>query len=324
MPKLLFLSRKDLESILKFEEVIEVVKQGFLAFHRGEAPAYPVVREFLRKYEGIFGIKSGFVKTGDYLGFKAGGYWKDNPLRGIPGHQSLIVLYNPATGIPQAVMDGNFITIIRTGAVGAIASKHLARSNSKTAAIIGCGVQGKIQLIALRTNFILSEIRCYDSIPENAERFAAAMSIPGSPVQFIAQVEEAIRGVDIVVTTTPSTKPILFNQWISDGTHINAMGADTKGKQEIDPALYRRSKVVVDDFKQCSELGETQHNIAFVRTQGIYAQLGEVLSGEKPGRENLHEITLFDATGIAFQDLVTAGLAFNLAKDKTIGIWVEL
>lgn len=324
MEKLLFLSRKNLESMLRLNEVIEAVKQGFLCFHRGEALAYPVVREFLPKYEGIFGIKSGFVETGDYLGFKAGGYWKDNPKKGIPGHQSLIVLYDPETGVPQSVVDGNFITIIRTGAVGAIASTYLARKNSRSAAIIGCGTQGRIQLTALRMNFDLPDVRCYDSVAESSKTYAEAMSIPGSPVKCFKHPEEAVKGSDIVVTTTPSTEPIVIDHWVSKGTHINAMGADTKGKQEIDIKLYQKSKIVVDDFRQCSELGETQHNLDFVRTQGIHAQLGEIIAGEKPGRENDDEITLFDATGIAFQDLVTAGLALSLAKEKRIGTWVEL
>jgi alanine dehydrogenase len=324
MPKLLFLSRKELESLLTLKDVIEVVECGFISFHRGEALAYPVVREFLGKYEGIFGIKSGFVKSRDYLGFKAGGYWKDNPKKGIPGHQSLIILYDPETGVPQAVMDGNFITIIRTGAVGAIASKYLARKDSKIAAIIGCGTQGRIQLTALRMNFNLSDVRCYDSIQENAKTYAEGMSIPRSPINPCTHPEDTVRGADIVVTTTPSMKPIVRAEWVSKGTHINAMGADTKGKQEIYPELFQKSKVVVDDYKQCSELGETQHNLDFVKNHGIHAQLGEVILGEKPGRENDNEITLFDATGIAFQDLVTAGLALSLAKEKKLGTWVEL
>lgn len=324
MPKILFLSRKDLESLLNFKGVIEAVEQGFHSFHRNEALTYPVVREFLGKYEGIFGIKSGFVKNRDYLGFKAGGYWENNPQLGIPAHQSLIVLYEPKTGVPQAVMDGNFITIIRTGAVGAIASKYLARKNSKIATIMGCGTQGRIQLTALRTYFNLSDVRCYDANREYSTTYAKEMSTSDSSVRSFSQPEDAVRGTDILVTTTPSMRPIILDQWVSKGTHINAIGADTKGKQEIDPKLYQRSKVVVDDLKQCSELGETQHNLDFVRSHGIHAQLGEILSGEKSGRENDDEITLFDATGLAFQDLVTAGLALTLAKEKKMGTWVEV
>lgn len=309
---------------MTLKEVVRVVEEAFVSFYRGEALAFPVVREFLGKYEGIFGIKSGFVKSRDYLGFKAGGYWKDNPKKGIPGHQSLIVLYDPETGVPLTAMDGNLITIIRTGAVGAIASKCLARRDSSVAAIIGCGVQGRVQLTALRENFRVKKVRCYDSIRERAEAFVKEMSLPDSPADLSVLPEEAVRAADIVVTTTPSMEPIVRAEWVSKGTHINAMGADTKGKQEIYPDLYQKSKVVVDDFRQCSELGETQHNMEFVRVHGIHAQLGEILSGNKKGRENDDEITLFDATGIAFQDLVTAGLAFALAKEIGTGTWVEL
>jgi alanine dehydrogenase len=324
MPKLLFLSRKELESLLDLRNVINVVKEGFVSFHQGKVEVFPVVREFLRKYQGIFGIKSGFVSSTDYLGFKAGGYWKNNPKKGIPGHQSLVVLYSPETGIPQAVMDGNFITIIRTGAVGALAAQCLARKDSSVAAILGCGTQGRIQLTALREVFRLRNVRCYDSVHENARLLATEMSTPENRIVPCSRPEEAVTGADIIVTTTPSMEPIVRAEWVSKGAHINAMGADTKGKQEIYPELYQKSKVVVDDLRQCSELGETQHNLDFVRTRGIYAQLGEILSGNKPGRENDEEITLFDATGIAFQDLVTAGLALALAKEKKMGTWLEL
>jgi alanine dehydrogenase len=324
MGRLLFLSRNDLESLLKLNDVIAVVEEGFLSLYRGDAVAYPVVREPLEKYEGIFGVKSGFVKAKNFLGFKAGGYWKDNPKRGIPAHQSLIVLYDPETGVPQAVMDGNFITIIRTGAVGAIASRHLARQHSGVAAVVGCGIQGRIQLEALRTNFTLRDIRCYDSDPKIAERYAQDMSTDNSTVKCFLQLENAVKGADIIVTTTPSTKPVVLASWVGKGAHINAIGADTKGKQEIDPRLYQRSKVVVDDIKQCQELGETQHNLDFVKSRGVYAELGEILSGEKPGREYEEEITLFDATGIAFQDLVTAGLAMGRAVDQGVGTRITL
>jgi alanine dehydrogenase len=324
MPKLLFLSRKDLESLLDLREVIKIIEEAFVSFHRGDALAFPVVREFLEKYQGIFGIKSGYVKSKDYLGFKAGGYWKNNPKKGIPGHQSLIVLYNPETGVPMGVMDGNFITMVRTGAVGAIAARFLARKDSKVAAIIGCGTQGRVQLTALRGEFRLSSVRCYDSYKESAEIFAKEMSVPGSPVNPCVDPEQAVKESDIVVTSTPSVKPILRAEWVSKGTHINAMGSDTKGKQEIYPDLYQKSKIVLDDFRQCSELGETQHNLTFVKNYGFHAQLGEILSGNKPGRENDEEITLFDATGIAFQDLVTAGLSIALAKERSMGTWVEL
>jgi ornithine cyclodeaminase/alanine dehydrogenase-like protein (mu-crystallin family) len=150
------------------------------------------------------------------------------------------------------------------------------------------------------------------------------MSITDSPVVHLAQPEHAVDGADIVVTTTPSTKPVLYDGWISQGTHISAMGADTKGKQEVDPKLYQKCKVMVDDLRQCSVLGETQHNLDFVKSHGIHAQLGEIVSGEKGGREKDDEITLFDATGIAFQDLVTAGLALSLAQEKKVGTWVDL
>ncbi len=319
MPEITILGEEDLKQMITLEQVFPLVEKGFASYYRGGFIPFPVVREKVDKYEGIFGIKSGYVADDDLLGFKSGGYWKNNPTRGIPGHRSVIVLFDPETGNAQAVMDGNFITTIRTGAVGAIAAKYLARNNSKTAAIIGCGTQGRMQLTALKWILPVRGFRCYDLAQKNAEEFAKEMSTRECSVQPFSSPEDAIKGADVVVTTTPSEKWIVSSDWIEPGMHISAMGADTKGKQEIDPALFDRAKIVVDSMVQCKELGEMQHALDLVEKGGVHAELGEIIAGDKPGRSDDTEITLFDATGIAFQDLVTAGLALKLSKEKGIG-----
>lgn len=319
MPEIIILNEQDLEQIITLEQVINLVERGFSSYYRGGFTPFPVVREKINTYEGIFGIKSGYVTDGDLLGFKAGGYWKNNPSLGIPAHRSVILLFDPQTGNARSIMDGNFITTIRTGAVGAIAAKYLARKNSQVAAIIGCGTQGRMQLRALKWVLPIGDIRCYDISLKNAEAFAEEMSSQDCPVKRCSSPEEAVKGADVVVTTTPSEKWIVSSDWIEPGMHISAMGADTKGKQEIDPGLFTRVKIVVDSLEQCKQLGEMQHAPEIVEKGGIYAELGEITAGEKSGRSDNSEITLFDATGIAFQDLVTAGLALKISVEKGIG-----
>ena len=216
-------------------------------------------------------------------------------------------------------MDGNFITTIRTGAVGAIAAKYLARKNSKVGAILGYGTQGRMQLTALKWVLPIRDVRCYDISPKNAEVFAKEMSSQDCTGKWVSSPEEAGKGADVVITTTPSERWIVSSEWIDPGMHISAMGADTKGKQEIDPDLFTRAKIVVDSIAQCKGLGEMQHASDLVEKGGIDAELGEITSGEKSGRSGNREITLFDATDIAFQDVVTAGLALKLSVIKSIG-----
>jgi alanine dehydrogenase len=319
MPEIIILSEKDLKQIITLEEVVKLVESEFSAYYRGGFIPFPVVREKIDKYEGIFGIKSGYVINDDLLGFKAGGYWKNNPVRGIPAHRSVVLLFDPQTGNIRAVMDGNFITTIRTGAVGAIAAKYLAKRDSKVATIIGCGAQGRMQLTVLKWFLPVKNIRCYDIRPECAEELAKEMSSQRCIVQSFSSPEEAVDGADVIVTTTPSESWIVSSDSIEPGMHISAMGADTKGKQEIDPVLFGRAKIVADSIEQCRQLGEMQHAPDLVKSGGVYAEIGEIITGEKPGRVNDSEITLFDATGIAFQDLVTAGLALKLSKERGIG-----
>jgi len=222
------------------------------------------------------------------------------------------------------MMDGNFITVIRTGAVGAIAAKYLARRSSETAAILGCGTQGRVQLAALKKVLSLKSVKCFDNLTERAEDFAVEMGSDECRVVVVSSPEDALREADVIVTTTPSEKWIVANEWITPGMHISAMGADTRGKQEIDPLLFSRARIVVDSLEQSQQLGEMQHVPEWIGNSCIYATLGEVVAGEKKGRFEENDITLFDATGIAFQDLVTAGLALERAVATKIGTWVKI
>ncbi len=326
MAELLFLSRKDIEGLLALKKVIPAIEAGFGQDARSEVITFPVVRESLEDTGGIFGIKSGYLGKQKLLGYKAGGYWKNNVEKGIPGHQSLIVLYHPETGIPKAVLDGNFITIIRTGAAGAIAAKYLARKDARRVGVIGTGVQGRIQALGLREVLSVEEIIGYDMNKQSVDDFVKQLEPHFPKVRIARSPEEAVEGRDILITATPSYRFIVKAEWVKPGLHMNAIGADTKGKQELEPSILPKAKIVVDNLLQSKTIGECQHAISLglINESMIHAELGEIVIGKKPGRTSPEEITLFDATGVAFQDLIAAGLAYDLALRQKVGFRLSL
>jgi alanine dehydrogenase len=326
MAEVLIINRSEMEKLLTLEALLPVIERAFVAFTDGQTVAYPVVREPVSAHRGIFGIKSGYLMEEGVIGLKAGGFWLDNPDAGLTRHQSTTVMFDPATGLPTAFMDGNHITAIRTAAVGALAARELARQDARTAAILGCGMQGVGQAEALCLVRPIEEIRAFDIVPENVEQFGESLRPLGVEVKACSDALEAVRGADIVVTVTPAKEPILRSDWIEKSVHVSAFGADTRDKNEVEAALFRRAKVVVDDVTQATTLGDTHHAVdqGLFRADDIHATLGEILAGQKNGRTSDDEITLLDATGLAFQDLVAGALAVKLAAEQGAGTRVSL
>lgn len=326
MTEILILSRSELEQLLTLDAMTPEIERAFIAFTEGRAKTYPIVREKVPHHQGIFGIKSGYLMDEEVIGLKAGGFWPDNPKRGLTSHQSTTVLFDPASGQPTALMDGNHITTIRTAATGALAARLLAREDSKVAAVLGCGTQGTAQADALCHVRPIEEIRAFDLDLANLNRFADKLRDRGVAVETTQSAEQAVRGADVIITATPGHDPVLWAHWVQPGMHISAFGSDTVGKIEVEAALFPRAKVVVDDLDQATTIGETQHAISqgLVRREDIHATLGEVLAGLKPGRTANEELTIFDATGIAFQDLIAGHLAVRLAKEQGLGQRVQI
>ena len=326
MAEVLIINRSEMEKLLTLEALLPVIESAFVAFTDGQMVAYPVVRELVSAHRGIFGIKSGHLIEEGVIGLKAGGFWLDNPDAGLTRHQSTTVMFDPTTGLPTAFMDGNHITAIRTAAVGALAARELARPDARTVAVLGCGMQGVGQAEALCLVRPIEEIRAFDIVPENVERFAESLRPLGVDIKASSDALEAVRGADIVVTVTPAKEPILCSDWIEQSVHVSAFGSDTRDKNEVEAGLFRRAKVVVDDVTQATTLGDTHHAVdqGLFHADDIHATLGEILAGRKKGRTSDEEITLFDATGLAFQDLVAADLAVKLAAEQGVGTRVSL
>jgi alanine dehydrogenase len=239
---------------------------------------------------------------------------------------ALIVLISPKTGEPIAIMDGTFLTDIRTGAAGGIAAKYLARKDSKVIGMVGAGIQARSQLEALNQVFKPELVKVTSRTKESCEKFIRdAADIVSCEVLYVEKIEE-VCDCDILVTTTPTRKPIIRAQWIKAGTHINAIGADAVGKEELDPELIIRSKIVVDDIVQALHSGEVNVPLSknYISENDIHAQLGEVIVGLKPGRTSEDEITIFDSTGLAIQDVASAHLVYQRALSKGLGRYVKM
>jgi ornithine cyclodeaminase len=299
--------------LLSFEAVMDAVKQAYMSHSSKNGMTYPIVREMLSE-NAVFGVKSGYLPREETLGLKAAGYWKNNWNINEAAHQATILLIDPNTGKPKAFLDGNYITTIRTGAAGAVAADLLAPKQAKKLAVIGTGIQGKIQtegILFVRPG--ITEVRCLGqsgkSLPDYIESLKGRID-----VKVCSSVEETIQDADIIVTATPAIAPIIFAEYVKPGCHINAMGSDTKGKSELDKSILQIAEIFVDDQHQSRTVGELQ---GLLECNAV--EIGSVLLGEHSGRQQDKSITVFDSTGLALQDLTTADLALRLAKEQGIG-----
>jgi len=307
--------------LLSVGDAIVAVERAFAAYDRDEARAYPVVRETTGHRRAVFGIKSGFDRGAMLLGLKAGGYWPENAAAGRTNHQSTILLFDPETGMASALVGANYLTGVRTGAASAIATRHLARKDATTLAMIGAGVQAGYQLRATLAVRDLRDVVGWDPSPANLEALGRDVRALGLRFTAAPSPEAAVRRADILITVTPSQAAIVHKDWVRPGTHINAMGADTAGKQELAPDLVASASVYVDAVEQAITIGECQHAYrqGLLGRDDLTRTLGGLASGRLPGRRSDEEITLFDGTGIALQDLAAAGVTVVRARERGLG-----
>ena len=325
--EVLLLERKEIEKLVGMNDFLEIIEKVFESKGLGEVQMPPKKYIEFSKYEGDFRIMPAYIEGLGAAGVKTVNVHPNNPQKyGLPTVMATILLLDPKTGKPISIMDGTWITNMRTGATGGIAAKYLARKNSKIIGLLGTGVQAKAQLTALNEIFNISEARLCAKTLEEAEKFAEDMKSLDLSFIICEEGSDAVKGCDILVTTTPVKKPIVENEWIEEGVHINAIGADAKGKEELDPEILRRAKVVVDDFKQATGSGEVNVPISkgIFKPEHIHAELGEVITGNKAGRVSDKEITVFDSTGLAIQDIASAWIIFQKAREKGIGKEIQL
>jgi alanine dehydrogenase len=239
---------------------------------------------------------------------------------------AVIILSDPRNGFPLCIMDGTAITNMRTGAAGGIAAKYLARKDSSIVGLVGCGAQAASQLDALKRLFRIRCVRVWGKQKLRAKKFLEDIKDAPFEVAIKDNIRDCVKDADIVVTTTPTRRPIVKAGWIRPGAHINAIGADAQGKEELEPALLKVSKIIVDDRSQASHSGEINVPLAkgIISEKDIHGTLGEVVTGKKEGRTSSEEITIFDSTGLAIQDVAAADLVYKKALKKKIGRHIVL
>lgn len=310
---LLLLDKDAVEQLLTPDEVTQAVREAFLLHGRREGRVFPVVREKLES--GVFGIKSGDVPSQGLLGFKAAGFWPANREIGGEPHQATILLFDPATGRPQCVIDGNAITTVRTGAAGGLGLALLARPDSRRLTVFGTGVQARSQLrFALRA---LPGVRCVDYVSANrrADEGFESLFADQCDIRCASDADEAVSRSDVVITATPGGGPLFDGAALRPGTHLNCVGTDTAGKRELPEGVLQRVRLVVDDRDQALQLGELQWS-----RETPCAELGALLLGEKPFERAADDITVFDMTGLALQDLTVARLIHERACEQAVGV----
>ncbi|MEM1409302.1 MAG: ornithine cyclodeaminase family protein [Pseudomonadota bacterium] len=313
-----YVSEGTVQKAVKQADVTGAIEKAFLALADGSARNFPVVRETLNYADAVFGFKSGFIKSGPVLGIKAGGLWPGNAAKGIANHQSTIALFDPESGSPKALVRGTYLTALRTAAASALSIRALARSDAKTLGILGAGGQSVFQVKAAMAEHQFSTLLVYDLSTDNANRLKEALDEEPIDVR-VADAQTVCSEADVLITVTPAREAIVKSDWIKPGTHLACMGADTKGKQEVEAALVGRANLFGDEAQQAVTLGECQHAFAEnLITESDITTLGLALVGKHPGRGSDEEITLFDSTGMGLQDLVAAELALDIALSQDL------
>ncbi|MFQ6126083.1 MAG: ornithine cyclodeaminase family protein [Candidatus Heimdallarchaeota archaeon] len=323
------LSRTDVEHILTMKECIEVVRNAFIEFSEGNAitPIRNTIE--VREHNGIALYMPAFLPNEESLECKIVTVYSDNPTtHNLPTILSTILLQNPETGEVLAIMDGTYLTAVRTGAVSGVAITHLARKDSKTVGLFGAGVQARTQLWAATNTSKVEQCKIFDINKAAVNSFVKEMSekldIQINPV---SSNKEAVEGADIILTATTSQTPVFKGEWVAPGTHICGIGSFKPTTRELDTYIVKKAKIVVDSKEAClEEAGDLIIPLqeGAITKDHIYAELGEIASGKKIARETDDEITLFKSVGLAIQDAAAAKLVYEKACERQIGTEIAL
>jgi alanine dehydrogenase len=322
--KTLILSRSDMVGLLTPGEYVDCVEHAFRMHGLGRVYMEPKGHIVLDRYRGEWEVMPSWIEEPEAAACKWVSIREDNSKYELPAVFSILVYTHPETGFPLAICDGSHHTLMRTGASAAVSAKWLARKDSKVLAILGSGSVGKGTLATCDAVFDWDEVRIWSRTQASLDRFLAEEqpSYPQLELRTTTDVEEAVRGADVIVTGTHARKFLAEDDWIAPGTHIAALGADLAGEQELDPKTLARARVFVDDIRQCREDGEI--NVALregaITEADLAGEIGKVICGELEGRQSDDQVTVFDSTGIALQDSATVPLEYERAVAAGVGI----
>jgi ornithine cyclodeaminase len=313
-----FVSEEVASRVVSMAEAIEVIERMFREYGREEAEVFPVAQGHGPDAGTSFSIKSGLIRTSRTVGLKVGSYWPQNRTRGLPAHASTTLLLDPDTGYPQALVAASHLTCLRTAASDAVAVRHLSRKDSRTLALFGAGHQAWFELLAVREVRPIENVLVANRSSQAGEDFARRIRDELGLEARFADHREAVQAADIIVTITAAREALFEASLVRPGTHVSAMGADAPGKQELDPALVSRAALFADVVKQSVSIGEYEaaHKAGLVDAENV-TSIGAVLNGAS-GRTSSQQITVYDSSGMALQDMAICSLA--LAKAAEAGL----
>lgn len=326
--KTLLLKKEEVSRLICMKEVIGTVEEAYKAFNSDQVVQPDYIGIDLHSPRGDIDFKLAYYKSNEVISMKAssGGFVNNPTAHGVPSGMGTILLFDARSCALICVMDGSLITGLRTGASGAVSVKALARKNAKKITSIGTGNQARMQIRAINEIMKIEEIHAWDRNPDTLSKYKTDIESEfGIPVIMANSKKEAVEQADILITTTRGKGSLVEADWVKPGTHIVAIGTDQQGKQELDPEIFRNAKVVVDSIEQCIGKGETWHplNKNIITKDDIHGEIGEILLGKKPGRENDEEVTIFDSTGMAIQDNTTANKIYQNAIANNVGTAFE-
>ena len=304
-------------------ELIAIIEEAFKSLSKGETVMPPILRLDIKKYHGESDVKAAYIEGLDSFAIKVASGFFNNPSLGLPSSNGLMILLDSKTGVLKSVLlDKGYLTDVRTAIAGAIASKYLSNPNIETAGIMGAGIQAKLQLKALMLVRNPKKIKIWgrDSlrVKKFIEEFDNILNI-----ESCLSAEELVTNSDLIITTTPSSNPLIRNEWLKKGMHITAMGSDAEHKNELDPKILTSCNVYVPDSQaQTSILGELHHALKdkLISPDIVFNDLGNIILDPNLGRKNKEDITICDLTGTGVQDTAIARYAYNLAINNNLGM----
>lgn len=321
----LVLTRSQVSALLDLGTCIDAVEQAFRLLGEGRAPDPAVLG--IHVEAGGFHVKAGALDLGrPYFVAKTNANFMNNRTIGLPTIQGTIVLHDAATGFPLALMDSIEISILRTGAATAVAAKYLARPDSSVAVVAGCGEQGRVQLRSVAEVLPLGRAYVWDVERPRAEQLVADLAPElGFAMEAVDDFPRAARDADVCITCTPSREYILDRDDVGPGTFVAGVGVDNPHKKELSPRLLSDSTVVVDVLDQCATIGDLRHALGedIMTRADVHADLASVVAGRVSGRTNVEEITVFDSTGMALQDVASAAAVYERAVEAGIGQTID-
>ncbi|MFC2061687.1 ornithine cyclodeaminase family protein [Elusimicrobiota bacterium] len=325
MKKVLILSQNEIKRLIKIKEANDIIEKAFFAYGKKRVRMPAKIYLDLPEYNGDFRAMPAYIKDLEACGIKWVCSYSDNRKHKLPSVMATIILNDPKNAYPLAILEATHLTNLRTGAAGAAAAKYLAKNDSKVLSLVGCGVQAKFQMLSLKENFRFESVKIWGVTSKEMQAFKKEMQTKKIEVIPSKNIKECVSDADIVCTTTPSRKPLVKLSWLKKGAHINAIGADAEGKQELDSQILKNSVIVVDDYKQASHSGEINVPLKkkIISKRNIYANIGEIVSGSKKAVDK-DRLTVFDSTGLAIQDVAVSRFIYDKAKKKKAGNWLNL